>query len=57
MSLKSKCYKCEKRYVGCHSNCNDYKEYRKALDVINIRRNKIKEDERMAWRCNHGKPI
>lgn len=27
--IKSPCYKCEQRYVGCHSYCEAYKNYRK----------------------------
>ena len=26
------CKGCEKRYVGCHSTCEEYKEYRKEMD-------------------------
>lgn len=22
------CYECEKRYVGCHADCDDYKEWK-----------------------------
>lgn len=57
MTVKSNCYKCENRYVGCHSKCEKYKEYRKALDVINIRRKEIKDNDRLMRRCKYGKSI
>lgn len=37
-----KCKSCKKRYVGCHSNCKDYAEFRRGLDEIN---KKIKEEK------------
>ena len=36
MSLKIKnapCFKCEDRYVGCHSTCNKYKEFSDSRNV------------------------
>lgn len=36
------CLGCEKRYIGCHSNCEDYQKYRKELDNLK----KIKQQER-----------
>ena len=30
----SSCYNCEKRYIGCHSNCETYEQYKIAKDVI-----------------------
>ena len=29
------CYKCEKRVVGCHSSCEDYKTFREEKDRQN----------------------
>ena len=29
------CYKCEKRVVGCHSSCEDYKSFREEKDRQN----------------------
>lgn len=26
------CYGCEKRTIGCHATCEDYKEFRAKLD-------------------------
>lgn len=34
IKLKCKCKGCNSREVGCHSSCDDYKEYRKAIDKI-----------------------
>ena len=31
-SLKSPCKNCEKRYFGCHSECQDYLDFRKRRD-------------------------
>lgn len=29
-----KCYNCDKRTVGCHANCSDYKEYKTERQAI-----------------------
>lgn len=29
--LPSPCLNCERRYVGCHSNCEDYKAFREKV--------------------------
>lgn len=39
------CYKCEKRSLGCHANCDTYKSERKMLDDYNENVRKIKEEE------------
>ena len=31
---KSPCYKCEFRTVGCHSNCDKYKDWKSVIDNI-----------------------
>ena len=28
------CYKCEKRIVGCHSYCEDYKTFKKEMEKM-----------------------
>lgn len=28
----NKCYGCDKRHIGCHSECKDYREFRINLD-------------------------
>lgn len=33
MAVMSPCYKCEKRYPGCHSHCDDYKAWRGDFDA------------------------
>ena len=35
MGIKCPCYKCQRRFSGCHSNCEDYKTFREELDEIN----------------------
>ncbi len=54
MAIKNNCYKCDKREVGCHLNCENYIKYRKELDVINNRRKHIKFMEQIG-RCKYGK--
>lgn len=29
------CKDCKDRYVGCHSNCDDYKKYRERIEEAN----------------------
>lgn len=38
--VHNKCYGCQKRKLGCHSNCDDYKKYKEYLE-------KIKQKERV----------
>lgn len=38
------CKDCPDRYVGCHSKCTKYKEFRSNLDNLN---NKLKEAKRL----------
>ena len=33
--LENKCKDCQKRFVGCHSQCKDYQKYREELDKMN----------------------
>ena len=33
--IKSPCYKCEKRYPGCHSRCDVYIAFREKKDEEN----------------------
>lgn len=35
MAFKCKCRGCTKRHPGCHSECPDYKEYRRQIDEAN----------------------
>lgn len=36
----SKCYNCQNRHMGCHSDCEDYKQFRAELDEINKQKEK-----------------
>ena len=39
--MRIKCCKdCNKRYIGCHSECNNYKKEREQLDKENKERRK-----------------
>lgn len=38
----SKCLDCKDRHVGCHSKCEKYKAFRKALDEY---REQVREDK------------
>lgn len=46
MRVESGCYNCKERVVGCHANCNKYKEYVNKKDVINSRRKSIEDFDR-----------
>ena len=37
------CKECNMRYVGCHSKCDYYLEYKKALEEIKAKREKDRE--------------
>lgn len=42
--MKSPCYKCEERFLGCHSICESYRDFQKFCDTISEkRRNDTKE--------------
>lgn len=32
--VENKCYGCQKRKLGCHSKCEDYKKYKEYLEKI-----------------------
>lgn len=34
----SSCQNCKYREIGCHSKCNDYKEYKEKMNKINQNR-------------------
>lgn len=36
--MKTPCKGCEKRYVGCHAKCEDYKAYRVPFDEMQEKR-------------------
>lgn len=40
----SGCYMCDKRYLGCHSECERYRQYKSALDEI-----KDKKKQEQIW--------
>ncbi len=50
------CATCKERYVGCHSECVKYAEFKAKLDVI--REIKMKENEKLGeiLRYNRGRP-
>ena len=35
--MKNPCHNCEKRVVGCHSSCEDYKTFREEKDRQNVK--------------------
>ena len=37
ISNKDPCYKCDKRVIGCHSTCEDYKLWLEEKSAINRR--------------------
>ena len=40
--MTNPCYNCEKRVVGCHSSCIDYKSFREEKDRL---KNKIRAEK------------
>lgn len=47
MRPKNNCLNCEKREVGCHSNCDVYKEFRRQLDEQNEDIHKKKKSQQV----------
>lgn len=43
--IQPDCKTCDKRYLGCHSECEAYKEYKKQLKYVNVQvyRQRVKE--------------
>ena len=41
MIRESPCYKCEKRFIECHTSCEDYKTYKDAINELKQRCRKI----------------
>ncbi len=39
--MKAPCMDCDKRYLGCHSVCEPYKQFVKEKKAINEKRQKI----------------
>lgn len=39
------CHNCKERYVGCHSNCQEYAEYRNELNKIKAKKKATKDLE------------
>lgn len=42
---QSTCLNCKKRYVGCHSECEEYIEFKKQLDIYYKERSKTLAEE------------
>ena len=34
INMKTPCQKCEKRHIGCHGSCDDYKQFCKEHDEL-----------------------
>lgn len=45
MSVTSSCKGCEKRFVGCHATCEDYKSFKENLKMRNDIINKKKQTQ------------
>lgn len=43
------CYDCPRRYVGCHSNCADWRKYRADIDALKTKIVREKESERITY--------
>lgn len=46
--VDSPCRGCERRHVGCHGRCGEYKAYRAAIDAHNAKRKAEKDAEYIA---------
>ena len=44
---KTPCYKCERRSVNCHTNCEEYIDFRVDMDEYNEMVKNAKDKERM----------
>lgn len=55
--LNSPCKNCPDRYVGCHAECEKYKDFRKNYDEIITKRQKIKKEEDDWFRSRRGGSI
>lgn len=42
--VKSKCYGCKERYLGCHDKCEDYRAWKAAIDTENEKIRAEKKD-------------
>ena len=49
------CTKCEDRYVGCHADCQEYKDWRRKLDIERGKRFDAKEIDGMISSVRFGK--
>ena len=39
------CYNCEKRVIGCHSKCNEYKQFKENLEATSAIVRDVKNKE------------
>ena len=54
--LKPPCKRnCPNRQVGCHSRCEEYREYAAVVAEARDRRNQFKEQEAMLYGRRHRK--
>lgn len=52
---KAPCKDCDKRHIGCHSECGPYKEFRAAVDDISTKRREETEKNIRVRSKAHGK--
>ena len=53
--MQAPCYRCENRYLGCHSTCSQYKEFQ--TECEKIRKLRFQEYEFTEYRCLHYSKI
>lgn len=51
--IECPCYRCPDRQVGCHGNCNRYKNWRKVVRRTAKKRQEIERQERFAYSERH----
>lgn len=49
--MQAPCYRCEDRYLGCHSDCDRYKAFCREREEI--RKARLKESEFTNYKCAH----
>lgn len=52
--IKSPCFNCLNRAMGCHSKCEGYADYRTRMDEIKNRRAEAENQVRMVNDCLRG---
>lgn len=56
IEMSTPCQKCLKRYLGCHSKCEDYAKYKQKLDELKKAKDKANVvDKYVSYNINSSK--